>query len=150
MVNDPLYEHRIKKTINDDLERVRSGKEMQAFKKCLEYKSTKTKNIDLALVNLLLVKLEQYAEGWILSNCLKTAELWNKSKALDEQGKEVFNNLKPEIDKINNMINQVIINNKSKFSPDRLQELRKLEKMYRDTNGSNKARLAFTDLSIYH
>lgn len=130
---DPLKEHRIAQTIKQDLYRVKTSAQMDAFHRGLEYKSNKTKQVDLDLVNMLINKLEQYAEGWVQANALKTAELWNKSQMLDEQRETTYNALKPELDRVNDLANEIIIKYKSKFSPEILQNLRNLEKAYKDT-----------------
>lgn len=78
-------EHMIAKTIKSDLARVKASPEMQAFVKGLKFKSEVTKQNDLNLVNMLILKLEQYAEGWITANAMKTGELFRKSEAFDRQ-----------------------------------------------------------------
>lgn len=82
---DIFSEHMIAQTIRADIQKIKSSAEMQSFARGLKYKSEKTKQTDLDLVNMLMIKLEQYAEGWITANASKTGELWRKSQAFDRQ-----------------------------------------------------------------
>lgn len=82
-------EHMIARTIKYDLHKIKTSQEMIEFTRGLKFKSEKTKEVDLNLINLLILKLEQYSEGWIRCNANKTAELWNKSKLLDELHEDV-------------------------------------------------------------
>lgn len=86
MVDKEIFgDHMIAKTIKLDLQKVKTSPEMTAFQNGLKYKGEFTKEKDLQLVNLLLSKLEQYAQGWISANAMRTGELYRKSQILDEQ-----------------------------------------------------------------
>lgn len=100
-------DHMIAKTIKSDLAKVKGSPEMQAFVKGLKFKSQVTKQNDLNLVNMLILKLEQYAEGWITANAMKTGELFRKSEAFDRQinisSNEIASFVK-ELEKIENRL----------------------------------------------
>lgn len=126
--DDPLYEHRIAKTLKRDFENVMSSEYINQFHQRNEYKSAKTKKADEDLVNYLLGKLKQYSHGWIQCNANKTAELWNKSRALDDQ----LESLRKEANLLNDLINQMIVIVKDKLPYETLKSLRELEIKYRE------------------
>ena len=96
-------DHMIAKSIKRDLEKIKTSPEMMAFKNGLKYKGEFSKQKDLDIVNLLLFKLDQYAQGWITCNAMKTGELYRKSQLFDKQVTLTEN----EIDKFIEFLNRI-------------------------------------------
>lgn len=127
---DIFSEHRISETIKKDLERTLNSSQMSAFKSGLDFKSTKTRQTDESLIDLLVGKLQLYAKGWIECNANKTSALWDKSLLLDNQ----ISDFKKELNDINTQINSLIVSIKGNLNNEQLEILRNLERITRRLN----------------
>lgn len=87
---DIFEEHRISETIRNDLNQTLGSQQVNDFIAGLEYKSQKTKEKDLAVIELLVSKLRVYAKGWITCNFKEVGELYNKAVAFDKQKAEFY------------------------------------------------------------
>jgi hypothetical protein len=122
---DEIFEpHMIAKSLKLDFQNVINSVEMNEFEERNQYKSAKTRQGDEALVKMLVSKLDKYKNGWVSCNMMMTGELWNKSKLLDEQRKE----LKYDYKIFNEIINKLIVSIKDRIPEDKLNELRDLER----------------------
>lgn len=128
---DVFDEHRIAYTLEKDYNDVLNSQTIADFHDGLAFKSPKTAAKDLAAFDLLLSRMKAYKNGWAACNANKTAELWNKSLALDNQRKEIYESLKPEVESLNKLTNDMIIALKDKFTKEQLDSLRNLEKSFK-------------------
>lgn len=126
---DIFQEHRISETIQNDLEQTLRSAEVNDFMMGLEYKSQKTKEKDLAVIELLVSKLKLYAKGWITCNAKEVGELYNKAVAFEEQREEFIEFVKETNEALTGTI--VALKQKDVLTDKQLEALRGLERILR-------------------
>lgn len=124
---DIFKEHRISSTVQEDLDKTLRSDQVNDFMLGLEYKSAKTKEKDLAVIELLVSKLKIYAKGWIGANANSTGELYNKALAFEEQQREFYGFLLETNEALTGVI--VALKQKDTLTDIQLDALRGLERI---------------------
>lgn len=119
---ETFEEHQIKESIDKAFNDILFSNEMELFRKGLDYKSKKTRDIDEKLVNLLFDNLKLFKNGWIMANATQTVKLKKQRDDID--------GLINEIKQYNLQMNKIVIRlrDSGKITNEQLNDLRELER----------------------
>ena len=120
----------IKNALISDFNNISNSREFKEFNKGLDYKSAKTRETDLALVEMLLSKCKFYLDGWIKSNLLESVTYQEQRDANDREIVDMNKLCYQMNDSLNGVIKRM--KDRGQIDGERLNELRQLEKMLRE------------------